>query len=364
MSINHLRELWKKGDSNASFSGETNFSRHTGVSRNILKQNVFPHLITYQKFRVAKRPHVYNPYFVYTHRTIIQSDLIFMDQPKSMIKDNAGFKYVLIVQDIFSRKIWARALKTKQAKEVKEHLHDIFTEMEPFNDNARFVIDRGTEYLNNTVKELLRQFNIKITHPSDGHASHVERANLSLQRILFQKMTEQGSRKWIGFLSKAVEIMNNRHHRIIKMSPNEADEIQSRDKVNEAMAIYRQKAFNAEKKKTKKKRFNVNDLVRIQRAKTIFNRGYQPTFSNEVFKISEVIDNLPITMYRITEWDGTAIEGNFYPEELTLVKGDIFKVEKIIKRGRHNGIRSAYVKWEGFADKYNSWIPLSDIIEQ
>ena len=66
-------------------------------------------------------------------------------------------------------------------------------------------------------------------------------------------------------------------------------------------------------------------------------------------------------MYELEEWDGSDIDGNFYPEELSLVKGDIFKVEEVIRRGIHNGVPSALVKWAGFDQKYNSWVPVSDI---
>lgn len=363
MNSEELKKLWKTGEHVGSFSGANTFNRSLEHGRrNLIKQEVFPHLLTYQKFRVAKRPKVYNPYFVYQLRTIIQSDLIFMDQPKDMINENNGFKYILIVQDIFSRKIWTQALKTKKALEVKEKLNDILEQMSPFRKEARFIIDRGTEYLNESVKKVLRKFSLSITHPSDGHAAHVERANLSLQRILFQYMNEQSTRKWVDFLDRAVKNMNNRYHRIIKMSPEEAENPDMQNKVNEAMAIYQQKAFG-EKRKRNKKTFKVGDMVRIQRYKNVFNRGYQPTFTDEVFKISKVLDHLPITMYALTEWDGGKIEGNFYPEELTLVKGNIFKVEKIIKKMKKKGVPSAFVKWEGFDKKYNSWIPLTDLVE-
>jgi len=66
-------------------------------------------------------------------------------------------------------------------------------------------------------------------------------------------------------------------------------------------------------------------------------------------------------MYELEEWDGSDIDGNFYPEELSLVKGDVFKVEKIIRRANRGGVPSALVKWEGFDKKYNSWVPQSDI---
>ena len=80
------------------------------------------------------------------------------------------------------------------------------------------------------------------------------------------------------------------------------------------------------------------------------------------FKISKILDHLPITTYSVEEWDGTPIHGNVYPEELTLVKGDVFKIEKIIRSGKRNGVPSRLVKWQGFDSKYNEWVPESNFV--
>ena len=359
-----LQQIWSNGLNPASFSGELGLARATRANRGFLRKKVFPYLNTYTLFKSAKKPKTYNPYFTRVLRKDIQSDLIFMNNPPIMVKHNKGYKYILIVQDVFSRKIWTRALKDKTGKTIENQLNDILTEMAPFHENARFIIDRGTEYLNTAVKNILNNHGVAISHPSDGHASHVERANLSLQRLLYQKMTEVGgTRKWLEFLPQATNIINTRKHRIIKMTPNEAENIDNHNRVNEAMSLYRLKAVNNSKKREKKKKkFKIGDMVRLQADKGVFKRGYLPTFTKEIFKISEILDHLPVTMYSVKEWDGTPIHGNFYPEELTLVKGDVFKIEKIIRRGKPNGVPSRLVKWEGFASKYNQWVPETDFV--
>lgn len=351
-------DIWTSGNVPSSFSGGSIFARHNpDVSRSYLSKQLFPSLITYQKFKAAKRPRIYNPYFVRTLRKVIQSDIIFMRDPVIMRKNNSGYQYILIVQDTFSRKVWAKPLKTKKGPEVRSALNAILKQMSPLHENARFVIDRGTEFLNPAVRGMLTSHGLTITHPSDGHAAHVERANLSLQRIIFQHLHEKGGKyKWLTFLPRAVKIMNNRYHRIIKMTPNEAE--RNKDDVNDAMSLYRNKAHQS---KTKQVRFKVGDNVRIKKDKNVFSRGYLPTFTDEVFKVVEVIDHLPIEMYQITEWDGTEIKGNFYSEELSLVKGNIFKIEKRLRSRTVRGQKEIYVKWEGFPNKYNQWIPITDL---
>ena len=356
-----LRNRWVNTDNAEAFGGQTIFkTNNPEISKNKIANEILPGIQAYQKFRVAKRPKILNPYFVRTKRKVLQSDLIFMRNPKQLVKDNNGYQYILIVQDIFSRKLWAAPLKQKRAVDIKPVLEQILIEMSPFHKDVRLVIDRGTEYLNNNIKNLLHEYGIKITHPSDGHASHVERANLSLQRIIFTFLENETKKKknWISFLPKALHIINNRRHRIIKMSPNEAELTANKSKVNYAMSIYRHKAMMKERSKTgkkKKPKFEIGDHVRILSHKNKFSRGYTRTFTIEVFQVDKILSHLPITMYTLKDLNNIEIHGNFYPEELSIVKGNVFKIDKILKTAKIRGVKKNFVKWEGYPDSYNSW---------
>ena len=359
-------KTWTDENNPAAYSGADIYNKENPeISKKTLLDEYLPSIPTYQVFRAKKRPKVYNPYFVYDKRKVIQSDLLHMLHPTDMIKDNGGYAYVLVVQDIFSRKIWVRALKNKQANTLLPHLESIIKELKPFKKKARLIIDRGTEYLNKQVKTILKRENIVITHPSDGHASHVERAILSLQRLIYQHIEARGGKKlrWIEFLPKAAQIMNNRYHRIIKMSPNKAELKENKAKVNQAMSLYRQKAFDKQKKRRKiKLKFREGDFVRIQRWKNKFARGYEKNFTTEVFTVAKVLNHLPITMYTIADAEKNNILGNFYAEELSLVKGNIFNIEKIIRKKKIDGVEWGLIKWEGFPHSENTWEKINDII--
>ena len=57
------------------------------------------------------------------------------------------------------------------------------------------------------------------------------------------------------------------------------------------------------------------------------------------------------------------MKGTFYDKELQKVvkEDDIYEVEKIVKK-RGKGKNLQYlVKWLGYPDKFNSWVPASDI---
>ena len=63
-------------------------------------------------------------------------------------------------------------------------------------------------------------------------------------------------------------------------------------------------------------------------------------------------------MYEIEDHEGEAIIGKLY-EELSAVdkKDNTYRVEKILRRRSGMGL----VKWLGYDNKHNSWIPEKDI---
>lgn len=56
------------------------------------------------------------------------------------------------------------------------------------------------------------------------------------------------------------------------------------------------------------------------------------------------------------------IKGRFYENEIQAAKFQVFKVEKVIKQQKRNGVDYVYVKWKGWPEKYNSWEPKENIV--
>ena len=95
----------------------------------------------------------------------------------------------------------------------------------------------------------------------------------------------------------------------------------------------------------------------MSRAKQIFEKGYTPNWSTEIFSITKVASTNPVT-YHLKDYLEQLISGGFYEEELQKVKyDDVYLVEKIVKK-RGNEV---YVKWLGFDSSHNSWIDKSNL---
>ncbi|XP_071578786.1 uncharacterized protein [Temnothorax nylanderi] len=102
-------------------------------------------------------------------------------------------------------------------------------------------------------------------------------------------------------------------------------------------------------------RFRVDDPVRVSKFKTIFEKGYTPNWTTEIFRVAKVQRTNPVT-YLLKDVRGEAIAGGFYEHELLRVSNpDVYLVEKVLrKRGNR-----AYVKWLGMDSSHNSWIDKS-----
>ena len=79
-----------------------------------------------------------------------------------------------------------------------------------------------------------------------------------------------------------------------------------------------------------------------------------------MFIVSDVRATKPIT-YKIKDLKGEDIKGTFYPPELQKKKQEIYRIEKVLKKRTRNGTKEVYVKWKGYNNNFNSWIPEIDI---
>ena len=106
-------------------------------------------------------------------------------------------------------------------------------------------------------------------------------------------------------------------------------------------------------------KFKVGDHVRISKYKKIFDNGYMPNWSEEVFVIKKVKNTVTWT-YVINDLNGEAIIGTFYEKELQKPIQEEFRIKKVIKR-KGNKI---YVKWKGYNNSFNSWIDKASLVQK
>lgn len=257
-------------------------------------------------------------------------------------KENQNFKYILTIIDIFSKYAWAVPIKSKTATDVTNAINKVLI---VGNVPRNIHSDMGKEFYNVQFENLMRHY--KINHYSTFtaiKAAIVERFNRTLKSKMWQQMHYNGSYKWISILDNIVDSYNHTKHRTIKLKPSEVD------KQNEKILL--QTVYMHKKELSLKHKYNVGDSVRISKYKSLFEKGYEPQWTTEIFSIFKIQYTQPIT-YLLKDYEENKIKGAFYELELQKVKyPDIYLIEKILKR--RGG--KMYVKWLGFNSTHNSWI--------
>ena len=61
-------------------------------------------------------------------------------------------------------------------------------------------------------------------------------------------------------------------------------------------------------------KFRIGDTVRVSKYKSVFNKGYEANFTEEIFKVVRVLRGDP-NMYEIEDHEGEPIIEKFYEKE-------------------------------------------------
>ncbi len=281
----------------------------------------------------------------------IQVDLI---DTQHLGKYNKGVKYILTAIDVFSKYAWAFPIKNKKGEEIVKVLKKILST--PQGKKFRFMhTDRGTEFYNKYVKDMLKKNNIQhfSTFNDEMKASIVERFNRTLKIKLWKLFTKSGSLHFISSLPKLIESYNNTIHDTLRTEPTNVN--------RENMEKIWWRIYGLPDLRDRKSKYEIGDYVRITSYKKIFDKGYIPSWREEIFKIKNIIQTKPIT-YKVEDLNNEEIDGSFYSKELQHIDlPEEYKIEKIIKSRGTGRNKEVFVKWKGYSDNFNSWIKASDI---
>lgn len=263
-------------------------------------------------------------------------------------KFNRNHKYILTCIDIFSKQAFAVALKTKTGKEVTRAMSTI---LDAGNIPKNIHLDKGKEFYNTHFRDLMKRYKINMySTNSIKKASIVERFNRTLKNKMWKKLHYNGSYKWIDMITNLVHEYNNSKHRTIGMKPSQVNKNNERDVLKSSYAYMNKLAL--------KPKYKVGDYIRISKFKGQFEKGYEPNWTTEIFRVHKIQFTYPVT-YLLEDHEYNIIQGAFYEQEMQKVKNpDMYLVEKILKKKGN----SVYVKWLGFSDKYNEWINKNDVL--
>ena len=353
-SESYLRKLYYDVDSPIAYTSEANLWRQIKldkkqdkITRDLLK-NWLNEQYTYTLHKAYRKPTTYRKTMVKTINNQWQADLVEM---REFSKSNDGYNYMLTVIDCFSRYAWVEPLKTKTGLETAEAFNKIF---KTGHIPQKIHFDKGKEFYNKNVKELFESDKIEFFSTfSDKKAAIVERFNRTLKSRMWKYFTEHETRKWIDVVQNIVLGYNNTYHTTIKMTPSEASKPENSDTVWwNIYGAYITHEYGPP-------RFKIGQTVRISKYKSIFDKGYLPNFTEEYFKIKQIIFTRPI-VYKLEDLKGEEVNGIFYESELSAYNASDeveYKIEKVLGKKKIKNKNYILVKYKGWPDKFNEWIP-------
>jgi hypothetical protein len=222
---------------------------------------------------------------------------------------NGGFKYLFCGIDVFSRKAFVVAIKSKS--HTTEAMRFVLAIRKPILVQS----DNGTEFLNSKFQQLLKEYVVRhITVNVDDHNRQglIERFNRTLEGIISKYQESRKTNRYIDVLEDIFYNYNNSHHRSITDTP------ESRYQTNPSTGTIKTRSFNNPIK--------VGNKVRILIEKGTFTKGYEPSYSKSIY----VVVNGNGYSYSLVDNNGQELKKTYKYYQLKKIEAsDVFTNEPI-----------------------------------
>lgn len=131
---------------------------------------------------------------------------------------------------------------------------------------------------------------IYILTDSETKASMAERLNRTIRERLGRFFTENNTKRWIDYLPELIEDYNNTFHRAIGMAPNL---VSSQNRAEVFARLYPDQNLKV------KCKLKIGWRVRIPQKKSLFEKGFTPNWSKQIYVISNIEQVIIIAHFNV-----------------------------------------------------------------
>ena len=373
-----MAKVYQDVKSKASFSSEKKLLKEVkDLGRGDITPKDVKDFLSTQKShtRHGVVPHLYRKRIVIVGKpgSLLSSDLADVTN----IKDsNDGFCFLALFIDCFSRKLDIIPIRNKMGGTVSRVLNN-HLEKSRLNYTHLWV-DLGKEYYNRHVNKVCEKHGIIMysVHNSKVKAAYAERALRTIKTKLYKMFTHFNSYNYTKYLDDVVASYNMSPHRgLMGMTPNQVHEMTDAKLLRElTRQMIRQKHSNYGTINRRRWQLDLSRKDLLQRgtyvrilenkAEQVFNKSYLPIFSEEIFVVDKVNRECDPITYSLKDLNNEDILGVVYRNELKKTKlPSTYDIEKVVRRKicKKTGRKLALVKFLGYSDKFNEWIPNENV---
>ena len=309
----------------------------------------------YTRFKHARKRFPHNRIFVQGLNEQWAIDLVSVIP---LAEANDGYKYWLTAVDVLSKFARVQPIKSKTGPEVARALEGILADAKPKQIRS----DLGKEFFNKDVRKLLLRKEIR-HFPAYNYtkASTVERFHRTIRAKLWRFFDSTNTRRYVEVLPKLVTSYNAAVHSSTDMAPKDVTPLNQNKAWKHLFATMLTQRNRWRRQKTPLKRrtdLKVGDLVRLSKAKHVFQTGYTSSWTEELFKVHKIIHPLrgvtrSYYRYKVEDMRAEVILGTFHRQELQKVRPDRKQVKKTVSRTKEGKL----VTWRGFPQTLRTFVP-------
>lgn len=206
VSDEEIAKLWRDPSFPGSYRGARTFQvlLKTDLNIDISLSRIYKILNEDQIYLIHKPPKrifLRRSYVVHNYGELCQMDIAFMFP-------DGEYKYFLLLVDVFSSKVFTKALKSRETNEVKSALDKIIDEFQ--SQIYEIQSDKESAFISKVFKEYLQQKKIVFRLKSGKNkAAIAENYILILKRKLYMQLRGTLDNKWVSALPIVTRALNN-----------------------------------------------------------------------------------------------------------------------------------------------------------
>ena len=136
--------------------------------------------------------------------------------------DNKNFKWILTIIDFFTKKVFAYALKNKEAETIRNGFEQICSSVNTYP--LILQTDNGGEFVNEILRDWATDHNVKLVRTlsySPTSNGLIENFNNLLRKMIREGFIRNNNFNWVDHLDTYVLNRNGSKHSTTKFTPND-----------------------------------------------------------------------------------------------------------------------------------------------